>query len=207
MRQIQKIISKRDIIFLQFPFNSLNTRLREQTLWRNVYVFISSQTPEHIPHKIGIQGTYVWQRLQGITLTILKGHKNRVLLNMLKTQLDKLLSTHLARLSQTTAANPGSKALKKGPDGPDSAIQDKHTQKPLSLNLHSQNWALQKEKPPQADWFPPMLRKGWQWVPCTGGGTQNLMLLFHGLGDTPGLAPALDRTSSLKGRSIWLAIL
>ena len=60
-------------------------------------------------------------------------------------------------------------------------------EKTLEMAQSSKLWADLKDKRPPLEWFPPPLQQNWQWVAAAvEGSTQNLLLLFHGLGDTPG---------------------
>ena len=82
-------------------------------------------------------------------------------------QLDKLLRTAVRRKEE---ARDGSKP-----------------EKTLEVAQLSKLWAACKDKRPPLEWFPPPLRQSWQWIPtAVEGSTQNVLLLFHGLGDTPG---------------------
>ena len=78
-------------------------------------------------------------------------------------------------------------------------------EKTLEVAELSQLWAVQKEICPPLDWFPPPLQQNWQWVPAAvKGTTQNLLLLFHGLGDTPGTIANLssNRETTLQDLSL-----
>lgn len=48
-------------------------------------------------------------------------------------------------------------------------------------------WQQHKGLRPPISWFPPELMKGWEWIPYDGARSevQNLLLMFHGLGDNP----------------------
>lgn len=73
-------------------------------------------------------------------------------------------------------------ALSRGEAQPGSKAE-----KVLEVAQLSKLWAEQKEECPLKDWFPEPLQQNWQWIPtAVKGSTQNLLLLFHGLGDTPG---------------------
>jgi len=54
-------------------------------------------------------------------------------------------------------------------------------------DVHSA-WRALRGEAPLEEWFPPSLREGWEWIPNVfpDRDTENLLLILHGMGDSPG---------------------
>jgi len=67
-------------------------------------------------------------------------------------------------------------------------------------DVHSA-WRALRGEAPLEEWFPPSLREGWEWIPNVfpDRDTENLLLILHGMGDSPGNFGKLARTMGLPG--------
>lgn len=60
-------------------------------------------------------------------------------------------------------------------------------EKSLKAETPARKWNRRKDSAPSIECFPKELRRGWRYVPDAHKNAQNLVLLFHGLGDTSGM--------------------